>query len=298
MDGDVTLLRPFWLLALPGIALLALWLWRRGAGAAAWQRAARPELLAAMTALGRVTPAAGRMPLWVALSLPVIIVIALAGPAVERRDAPAFRNLDGVLFVVDVSEGVTGSQGWPDLQMTARFALGALGSRPGGLIVYAGDAYEAVDMTGDLRELGQTLSLLEAGTVPDPGARPDRALMLAAHVLRGAEVIAGDVLVFTDGSGLGPETRRAATELKAAGARLTFVALRDVSPQMQSHAALTGGQVFGADEVNALTDWLAQSARPRLERQGYPLLFWHDLGRYLLAFGLLPLLWLFRRGAA
>jgi Ca-activated chloride channel family protein len=182
--------------------------------------------------------------------------------------------------------------------MTARFALGALGSRPGGLIVYAGDAYEAVDMTGDLRELGQTLSLLEAGTVPDPGARPDRALMLAAHVLRGAEVIAGDVLVFTDGSGLGPETLRAATELKAAGARLSFVALRDVSPQMQSHAALTGGQVFGADEVNALTDWLAQSARPRLERQGYPLLFWHDLGRYLLAFGLLPLLWLFRRGAA
>jgi Ca-activated chloride channel family protein len=67
---------------------------------------------------------------------------------------------------------------------------------------------------------------------------------------------------------------------------------------MQSHAALTDGRVFGADEVNALTDWLAQSARPRLERQGYPLLFWHDLGRYLLAFVLLPLLWLFRRGAA
>ena len=89
MDGDVTLLRPLWLLALPGIALLAIWLWRRGAGAAAWRRAARPELLVAMTALGRVTPASGRMPLWVALSLPVVIVIALAGPAVERRSRTA-----------------------------------------------------------------------------------------------------------------------------------------------------------------------------------------------------------------
>jgi len=297
MAGDVTLLRPFWLLALPGIALIAIWLWRRGAGAAVWQRAARPEVMAAMLALGRVTAGAGRMPMVVALAVPVLVVLALAGPAVERRDAAAFRNLDGVLFVMDLSEAVTGAQGWPDLQMTARFAIGALGSRPGGLIVYAGDAYEAVDMTGDLRELGQTLSLLEAGTVPDPGARPDRALGRAADVLRGAEVIAGDVLLFTDGTGLGPETLRAATELKAAGARLSVVALRGATPQMQSHAALTGGRVFDANDVTALTDWLAQSARPRLERQGYPLLFWHDLGRYLLMLALVPLLWLFRRGA-
>lgn len=298
MGGDVTLLRPLWLLALPGIALIALWLWRRAAGAAVWQRAARPEVLAAMTALGRVTAGAGRVSLLVALSLPVLIVIALAGPAVERRDAAAFRNLDGVLLVMDLSEGVTAAEDWPDMQMTARFALGALGSRPGGLIVYAGDAYEAVDMTGDLRELGQTLSLLEAGMVPDPGARPDRALRLAHDVLRAAGVIAGDVLLFSDGAGLGPETLRAAMDLEAAGARLSVVALHGVTPQMQSHAALTGGRVFRAEEVTALTGWLAQGARPRLERQGYPLLFWHDLGRYLLAFALLPLLWLFRRGMA
>ena len=298
MGADVTLLRPLWLLALPVLALGALWLWRRGAGAVAWQRAARPEVLAAMTALGRVTPGAGRVPVVMALGVPFVIAIALAGPAVERRDAAAFRNLDGVLFVMDLSAGVTGSEHWPDLQMTARFAVGALGSRPGGLIVYAGDAYEAVDMTGDLRELGQTLSLLEGGTVPDPGAQPDRALGLAADVLRGAEVIAGDVLLFTGGAGLGPETLRAAMDLEAAGARLSLVALRDVTPQMRGHAALTGGRAFGKEDVTALTDWLAQGARPRLERQGYPLLFWHDLGRYLLALALLPLLWLFRRRGA
>jgi Ca-activated chloride channel family protein len=238
------------------------------------------------------------MPLWVALSLPVIIVIALAGPAVERRDTQSFRNLDGVLLLLDASQSVTDHARWTQLQTMGRFALASLGTRPGGLIVYAGDAYVASDLTMDHVQLGQTLSLVGPGTVPDPGSRPDRAVTLAAEIMRQAEVIAGDVILLTDGAGLGPASLQAAAALAKQGTRLSLVSLEDADPAFATHAAAGGGRVFTLDQSEDLSLWLRQDARTRLEAQDYPLLFWQDMGRVLLLLALVPLLTLFRRQSA
>lgn len=296
--SDLTLLRPLWLLALPVLTVAAWWLCRRRGGIGDWTRVADPALLAAMAALGRIDRQAGRAPMIAAFAVVAITVVALSGPAIERRDAVSFRNLDGVLFVVDTSASVTQSARWPQMLTMGRFGLAGLGTRPGGLIVYAGDAYVATDMTGDIDQLGQTFSLIDAATVPDPGSRPERALALAAQLLEEAEVIAGDVVLLGDGAGLGPETLPAAERIAAQGARLSFVALEAPTPLMAAHAALAGGQVFTLDQTDAFSAYLAEDARTRLEQQDFPLLFWHDLGRYLLALSLLPMLFFFRRHAA
>lgn len=295
---DLTLLRPLWLLALPVLTVAAWWLCRRRGGIGDWTRVADPALLAAMAELGRIDRQAGRAPMVAAFALVAVTVVALSGPAIERRDAVSFRNLDGVLFVVDTSASVTQSARWPQMLTMGRFGLAGLGTRPGGLIVYAGDAYVATDMTGDIDQLGQTFSLIDAATVPDPGSRPERALALAAQLLEEAKVIAGDVVLLGDGAGLGPETLSAAERIAAQGARLSFVALEAPSPLMAAHAALAGGQVFTLDQTDAFSAYLAEDARTRLEQQDFPLLFWRDLGRYLLALSLLPMLFFFRRHAA
>lgn len=295
---DLTLLRPWWLLALPVLAGFGWWLVRRRGGLGDWQGSADPELMQAMAALGRVDRAASRAPLVALLCALGLIVLALSGPAVERRDALSFRNLDGVLFVFDVSPSVTQVPRWPQMLTMGRFGLASLGTRPGGLIVYAGDAYVVTDMTLDHLQLGQTLSLLSADVVPDQGSRPERALHLAAGMLRDAQVIAGDVMLFTDGAGLGPESLRAAGAIAQAGARLSLVSMHDPAPEFATHAALGQGTVFTLDQTDALADWLRDAARPRLEAQDYPLLFWRDLGRWLLGMAMIPLLLLFRREAA
>ena len=294
---DLMLMRPLWLLALPVLAVAAWWLCRRQGGIGDWTRVADPALLTAMAALGRIDRQAGRAPVLAAFAVAAITVLALSGPAVERRDAVSFRNLDGVLFVVDTSASVTQSARWPQMQTMGRFGLAGLGTRPGGLIVFAGDAYVATDMTGDIDQLGQTFSLIDAETVPDPGSRPQRALMLAAQLLEEAKVIAGDVVLLGDGAGLGPETLIAAERIAAQGARLSFVALEAPTPAMATHAGWADGQVFTLDQTDAFSDYLAEDARTRLEQQDLPLLFWHDLGRYLLALALLPMLFFFRRAA-
>ncbi|MGC3940649.1 vWA domain-containing protein [Roseobacter sp. EG26] len=292
---DFTLLRPMWLLALPVLGIAAWWLAIRRGGLGDWQRAADTALLQAMTALGRVDNQASRGPLWAILTVVLISVVALAGPALERRDTLSFRNLDGVVFVVDVSGSVTEHSNWPQLQTMGRFGLASLGTRPGALIVFAGDAYVATDMTLDHLQLGQTFSLLDAALVPDRGSRPERALALAVQLLSDAQVIAGDVILLTDGAGLGPASLRETAAISELGARVSLISIDTPTAAFDTHARAGGGEVFALDQSETLLRWLQADARTRLEAQDYPLLFWKDMGRYLLALALLPLLLLFRR---
>lgn len=296
-DLDLTLLRPFWLLALLPLVLAGWWLMRRLGTLGAWREAAKPELLQALTHLGWVETRVNRRPLLASLLVVVIIILALAGPAVERRDSLSYRNLDGVFLLVDVSQSVTEDRRWPQLLTMAQVAIASLGSRPGGLIVYAGDSYTATDLTVDHMQLGQTVSLIGGETVPDPGSRPERALVMASDVLRSAGILAGDVVLFTDGAGLGPASLAAAEALNRQGIRLSLVPLNDVPPEVTSHAKVGGGRIFTTDQTDVLSAWLRDDARTRLELQTYPLLFWRDYGRFLLIPALIPLLILFRRQA-
>lgn len=295
---DLTLLRPLWLLGLPVLFGLGWWFYTRRGGLGDWQKAADPGLMRAMAALGRVDDSASRAPLLLLLAAVGVTLVALAGPAVERRETLSFRNLDGVIFVVDTSASVTEDPRWPQMLTMGRFGLAALGTRPGGLIVFAGDGYVATDMTLDHLQLGQTLSLLDAQTVPDPGSRPERGLALALDALQQAEVIAGDVVLLTDGAGLGPDSLRAAAAIAEQGARLSLISLNVPGAAFETHAAAGNGVVFSLEDTEAFSDWLAQAARTRLEAQEYPLLFWKDFGRYLLILALCPLLLLFRRQQA
>lgn len=295
---DLTLLRPFWLLAFPLVVGLGWWLYVRRGGFGDWQKATDPALLCAMQALGRVDNSASRAPLLALLGAVILVVLALAGPAVERRESLSFRNLDGVLFVIDASASVTEDARWPQMLTMGRFGLASLGTRPGGLIVFGGDAYVATDMTLDHLQLGQTFSLIDAQTVPDPGSRPERGLHLAADLLNKADVLAGDVIVLTDGAGLGAPSLQAVAGIAAQGARVSLVSLNAPGPGFDTHAAAGRGRVFTLDQTEQLAQWLSEDARTRLEAQNYPLLFWKDMGRYLLLLALLPLLLLFRRQSA
>ncbi len=292
--GDITLLRPLCLLALPVLAIVGWLLWSRRGGLDGWDKASDPALMAAMAALRRVAPASGQATFLAPICAAGLVILALAGPAVERRDTLSYRNLDGVLFLIDASDSVTTDPAWTEMQMVGRFGLGSLGTRPGGLIVYAGDAYVAADMTLDHLQLGQTLSLIDQTTVPDKGTRPERALNLAISLLKTGNVIAGDVVLFSDGEGLGDATLVAAKEIADLGARLSLV-VPDTAPEMLVHSAAGNGQVFTLADTLLFEAWLQEDARTRLERQDYPLLFWKDYGRYLMFLAIPPFLLMFRR---
>lgn len=299
--GHFALLRPYWLLALPIVALLYALSRPRGGAMAGWDKAADPHLLAAMVSRGvHATHARLRAPaILVTLCLGVV---ALAGPAVKRQTNDRLRNLDATVLVMDVSQDMGGRI--REAASAAHDVLSHVGARQTALIVFAGDAYVASGLTDSPAAIDTDLFHLDDATVPDPGVRPDRALILAQHMLDEAHILDGDVVLFSSGSGLsGTRTIRAAAALAREGHRVYTVDAAAVS-QGTSRAALEAVAAAGNGfevpmlQPSRLLDALSGEAIRRTDSSVVNALTWRDLGRLLLALAALPLLLGFRKAAA
>lgn len=304
---NLALLRPWWLLALLPLAFLVLRATWRAAPLGDWRRAVDPALMRLMERRGAVLGGRRQANLAAALAA-ALIALALTGPAVERRDAATFRNLDATVIVLDLSRSVTEGGSLKEVRQTAQAVAEAAGTRSVALVVYAGDAYLAMSPTTDRDSLGTTLFALDADTVPDRGSHPERGLALARRTLAEADVVAADVVLITDGDGLGDAARREARAIAERGWHLQglFVpTTKSLSPgaPKPDRAALDavvragGGVAADLDAPAAVLDAVGASTAQHLAAGGYTVLAFADLGRWLLLLAALPALLLFRRSA-
>ncbi|WP_018001432.1 vWA domain-containing protein [Paracoccus sp. N5] len=285
------LLRPWWLAALP-LVVLAAWLrWRRGPDAGGWQAVLAPPMLTGLAALGLIRAAPG----WLRL-LPwgggLALALGLAGPAVPRADAPVFAQSDAVVIAMDLSDSVLRG-GLADAQAGAAQVMAALPGRPVGLILYAGEAYAAAAPTADPRVLESLLAVLDRDTMPDKSSNPAAALALAGQMLAG--LARGDLVLISDGGGVDAAAEAEAQRLRAAGVQVQALSVAG-DPAADAGAltriarrvvpATAPGPVVAALSRSALGDDPAMRA-----------LQYRDLGPWIAALALLPLLWQFRRQA-
>lgn len=302
--GNFALLRPWWLLALPVLAGIG---WRRGRGGrlAGWTAAMDPSLSRAMERFGRVLP--GKPPgRWLPLTLAAVLVIALSGPALRTSEAPVFRNLDGVVVVMDLSRSVALGGGLAGAVAAGRLVTEAAAGRPVALVVYAGDAYLASPFTTDARAVGTTIAALDGETVPEAGSCLRCALAVTRGMLAETGTLASDVIVISDGAGIAAVVEEVAG-LVAAGARISTLAVgapaavSDMPPPdpgaLAALAEQGGGWSGEAAHPGAVLDAIA--ARPGSGALGADLagLSYTDLGRYLVVLPLMLSLGLFRRSA-
>ena len=300
--GALALLRPWWLVALP---LAAFLYWRlQAGGAAGWRRAVDPPLLAAMVERGMAV--GGRPPgLNALIGAIVLIALGLSGPAIKRIDADRFRNLDATLIVLDGSAEATQGAALRQATTAARLVLESAAGRQTGLIVYAADAYVAGALTDDAAATTALIFALDDQTLPDPGARPERALALARSLLRDAGVASADIALVSAGDGVGDAALREAKALAGEGHHLHTVfappALRSDPPEPARRAALAAlaaaGDGIGADAArpDPVLDALAGRSIRRLVASSVNALYWRDYGRILLALAALPLFFVLRR---
>lgn len=293
--STLVLLRPWWLAALPLLAVIALWLLWRGPAAGGWQRLMPPAMFAAMRTLGHVSGKGGRRSL-AALTTAGLVGLGLCGPAVPRADAPLLAGSGAILIAIDMSPSVAKGPAIADAQAAAAGVLGAAGGRPVGLLLYAGEAYEVAAPTADPATLESQIAVLGADTMPGGGSRPAAALALARQMLQGNAD--ADLVLISDGGGIDDAARAEAERLTGAGIRLSVLTL----------AGAAGGKT-DSDALAALGTATAPARVPdpvfdRLSRGGMlerdptlRALQYRDLGPFLAALGALPLLSLFRRRA-
>ncbi len=302
------LLRPYWLLGLIAALAIGLITARRGRLSSAWSAAIEPALLAGLARLGRISQSATRSridPVMIAAIIIALIVLALAGPARESRDGTAFRNLDAVVLIFDLSHSVTEGGHLAEARATARMIAASAGSRPVELIVFAGDAYIASGFTTDQEQLGTTIAVLDGETVPERGDRTARALSLAHKTLTDANIIYADVVLVSAGGGIDDGAVAEVTKLQVSGYRVSAVYVQPSlahvnAPQrgpLDSLVRIGGGTSADVIDPTPIANEISQFRAARLTNSALSVLVWSDYGRYVLVLALIPTLLLFRRRA-
>ncbi|WP_020178643.1 VWA domain-containing protein [Methylopila sp. M107] len=304
----LTLLRPWWLLGLPVAVAAAFMAVRRSGGVGDWRRAVDAHLLEAIARRGGVVAGKGRGAI-VAAAAAGLVAIALIGPAAERTDASAFRNLDTMIIALDLSRSVAESPEFRDAKLAAMAAAEAAGTRQVAIVAFAGDAYLVSPPTTDRKGLETTLFALDGQTVPDAGSAPARALGLARKTLKDSGVVGGDVVLITDGGGIDDGAMGEARGLVSDGQSVStlYVAPKTATgappgqkvtgrPELEALASVGGGVSAGVETPEAVNEKLSRNVAERLGPGAFSSLIWYDYGRWLLGFAMIPALFLFRRG--
>ena len=293
--SELVLLRPWWLLALPLLAAIALWRWWRGPAAGGWERVMPPEMFEAMRALGPLGGRANRQSVAL-LSSASLLCLGLCGPAVPRADAPVLAGSGAVVIALDMSPSVAESAALADAQAAAAALLMAASGRPVGMLVYSGEAYEVAAPTADPTTLESQIAVLARDTMPDGGSRPASALALARQMLRASRD--ADLVLISDGGGVDGAAQAEAERLAGDGVRISVLTLTGSAGGSSDAAALEalGSIAAPARAPSPVLSRLAHQGG--LERDpALTTLAYIDVGPCLAALAGLPLLVLFRRRA-
>ncbi|WP_353476354.1 VWA domain-containing protein (plasmid) [Salipiger sp. H15] len=306
--GPLVLMRPWWLAALPVLALATVLALRRADGLGAWRQVVDAELFAVLRRLGHVIEARpDPRPRWLG-GAAALLSFGLAGPATRNADAPAFRNLDAVMILLDLSPSITEGGSLGAAQAAVSRVIDRHGTRPVALAVFASESFLVSVPVEDPEPLQSAIAVLDAGTMPVAGSRPDRALAMARDALRDAAAERPDVVLVSDGGAVGPEAQAIARDMAADGIRLSAVFVAPGAPPygapppdraaLAALVAVGGGRLVEAGDTAALEALLQDRTGAGLAETARRTLLFEDHGRLLVALAFAAMLPLFRRRKA
>lgn len=201
MVNDLHFLHPHWLWLLLVIPLLWGMRLLRSRQQGAWEKVVDKHLMPFV-----LTGKAGRLgwlPLWL-LSLGLLVaVLAMAGPAWEKREVPVFRNQQALVVAMDFSASMYAEDEKPNRLTLARFKLlDILNTRKdaqNALVVFAGDAFTVAPLTDDIDTIQEQVKNLAPDIMPASGSLLTPAIQRAVELLQQAGMKKGSILLMTDG---------------------------------------------------------------------------------------------------
>jgi Ca-activated chloride channel family protein len=195
-------IRPLWLALIPLAVILPL-LWRhlrRPSGD--WSKICDAHLLRWLS-VGDAAAKPSRFGPWLAGLVWLIAAVALAGPSWQKMPNSSFTSRDARVLVLDLSLSMLAEDLKPNRLTQAHFRLSDMledDTLEGqtGLVSYAGDAFVVSPLTSDTNTIKNMLPALRPDVIPVSGSRPDRALELAAELLKRSGMPRGEILLIAD----------------------------------------------------------------------------------------------------
>lgn len=188
--------------AAAGLVCLLLWLWQtRQSGQTQHKDWIDPELLQALSGSAMKKRRRQVMP---ALTIAFLLLgLAVAGPAWQKRESPVMKSRDALIVVLDLSVSMLAEDIKPSRLKQAQFIIqDVLKTRRDGqtaLVVFSDDAYTVAPLTDDSNTLKNLLLALNPDVVPGHGSNPLAGLEQADSLLANAAIPRGRILLITDG---------------------------------------------------------------------------------------------------
>jgi len=200
MIRDFHFLRPEWLLALAGAALLYWLISRREDARTRWRGAIAPHLLDHLLVTGR--KGLRLRPMHLSVALIALGAVAAAGPTWQRERAPFVEDKAPLAIAIDLSPTMDAIDISPTRLERAKLKVRDLlklrqGARTA-LFAYAGTAHMVLPLTDDSTLLQTYVDSLATRLMPVPGKDTARALEVIDTALA-REDLPGTILLLTDG---------------------------------------------------------------------------------------------------
>lgn len=194
-------LRPEWFLMLIPLAVMVVLYWTGKRTSQSWAAVVDAQLLAHVLADKRGVRS--RWPVILILFIAVLVVIALAGPAWQKREQPVFKQNSTLVIALDLSASMNAEDIRPSRLERARLKLiDLLKMRREGqtaLIAYAAAPFTVTPLTDDIETITSLLPSLTTDIMPAQGSRADLAVSKAIELFDNAGLARGDILLITDG---------------------------------------------------------------------------------------------------
>lgn len=219
-------LYPVWLIALVPLWASIAWIALRHARDGSWSQVIDADLLPAMRLEGGQR---GSAPWWVFAVVWTLATLALAGPAWQREEGPAFRSPHDWIVLLDLSPSMAASDVTPDRATRARYViediLSAARDARVGLIVFAGDSHAVTPLTSDVETVRALLKPLAPGIMPAAGDLLAPALNETENLLKSVASRDAQVVVLTDGFSDPSAALKAVGRLRAQGATVHVIGI-------------------------------------------------------------------------
>lgn len=214
---------PNWLWAcVPLLLLLAVWFWQRKKFEQRQRALASPALLQVL--FPHQSSTRWWIKKWLLWVAGLACLLALSGPQYATRSPLGSRSGVDVIVALDASKSMLATDVQPNrLEKAKAFILRYLEERPSdrvGLVVFAGQAYQQMPLTGDLAATRMYVQTVDPSSVPTPGTNLAAALQKAKEAFPDDNDRYQAILVVTDGEDHTQEATKAAKEIAASGIAL------------------------------------------------------------------------------
>ncbi len=201
MLDNLHFLHPEWLWLLLVLPLIMSMKWLQARQQGGWERIVDKQLMPFV--LSGSAGSWGWLPLaWLSLAL-LVAIVAMAGPAWEKREVPVFRDQQALVVAMDFSTSMYADDEKPNRITLARFKLldilNARQDAQNGLVVFAGDAFVVSPLTDDIATIQEQVKNLSPEIMPAPGSLLTPAIKRSVELLQQAGMNIGSILLMTDG---------------------------------------------------------------------------------------------------